>query len=263
MPYEGLIAKGGQWNGQIELVHSKLREPFHWRKSRRVFVNSMSDLFHEKVPFDFISDMFLVMAQCPQHIFQILTKRADIMLDHFESDLIENHVRSCLSIIDDANTPPLQWPLPNVWLGVSVENLAAADERLPDLLRTPAEVHWASVEPLLGSVDLREYLNTDVWALSENPMNHTLDWVVVGGESGPGARPMELGWARTVRDHCQDACTPFFFKQWGEFAPNFFTNTNGQYNGGPIWMDRMGKKAAGRLLDGVEWNEYPIRMESQ
>ncbi len=249
MPYEGLIGKGGQWNGQIQLIHSKLREPFSWRKSRRVFVNSMSDLFHENVPFSFICDVFLVMSQCPEHTFQILTKRADRMREFFDD--AEDAVRTSLNIIDDPNQPPFEWPLRNVWLGVSVEDQINADNRLPELLQCPAEVHWVSAEPLLGPIDLTEFLDTMLWATSDSPMTHFLNWVVVGGESGPHARSMEPFWVQSLRDQCNAAGTAFFFKQWGEYAPN----CKGK-------MLRMGKKNAGRFLDGREWNEYPIKKDS-
>lgn len=246
MPYEGLIAPGGQWNGQIKLIHSKLREPFSWRKPRRVFVNSMSDLFHENVPFSFVNDMFLVMAQCPEHTFQILTKRPQRMRNYFEGDTLENHLNTCLQIIDEPNTKPIVWPLPNVWLGVSVEDQLTAQERIPELLNCPGAIHWVSVEPLLGPLDITEYLDSLRWQISEEPMDCVLDWVVVGGESGRHARPMEAFWVQSLRDQCQANHTPFFFKQWGEFEPN----SKGK-------MIRVGKKNATRFLDGVEWNEYP------
>lgn len=246
MPYEGLIAPSGQWNGKINLIHSKLREPFTWRKPRRVFVNSMSDLFHEKVPSHFIDDVFLVMAQCPEHIFQILTKRPERMREYFEGGELENHLNTSLTIIDNPDTKPIKWPLPNVWLGVSVEDQQTADERLPDLLNCPAAIHWASVEPLLGPLDLSEYVKSLRWHVSDTPMESWLNWVVVGGESGCHARPMEAFWVRSLRDQCKTTHTPFFFKQWGEYMPDRKEK-----------MIRVGKKNATRFLDSVEWNQYP------
>lgn len=246
-PYEGLIAKGGQWNGNITVVDHQLDQPLRWRKPRRIFVNSMSDLFHENVPDDVIHAVFSVMAQATQHTFQVLTKRPARML------LLLSLWRD-LGLCLRSGHGSL---LPNVWLGVSVEDQATADERIPLLLQTPAAVRWISAEPMIGPIDF-----SSMWVPHQNPALHenmleVLDWVVVGGESGTNARPMHLYWARTLRDQCQSAGTPFFFKQWGEHAPNWFCDEDGKYNGGPIWMDRMGKKAAGRLLDGREWNEYP------
>lgn len=247
-PYEGLIARTGQWNGNITVVDHLLDQPLRWRKPRRIFVNSMSDLFHETVPDDVIHAVFSVMAQATQHTFQILTKRPERM-------------RDVLTLWDRIGITGNYFhghPLPNVWLGVSVEDQATADERIPLLLQTPAAVRWISAEPLIGPIDF-----SGMWVPHQNPAMHenmleALDWVVVGGESGKGARPMQLDWARTLRDQCQSAGVPFFFKQWGEFGPNWFCDGDGKYDGGPIWMDRMGKKAAGRLLDGREWNEYPV-----
>lgn len=155
---------------------------------------------------------------------------------------------------------PDRWPLPNVWIGVSVEDQARADERIPLLLETPAAVRWVSAEPLLGRVDLR--------AMKRDG----LDWVVAGGESGPGARPMHPDWARSLRDQCVATGIPYFFKQWGEWVPapeemNYAEaaalacRLNREFE---PWSSghtviRVGKRKAGRLLDGREWNEYPER----
>lgn len=268
-PYEGLIAKGGQWNGRITVVDSAMEQPLRWRKPRRIFVNSMSDLFHENVPYQVIDQVFAVMAMAlvNNHKFQILTKRPQRMLEYLNDNNLHGRIIDAAREMDNARGTWITegylvayrklWPLPNVWLGVSVEDQKTADERIPLLLQTPAAVRWISAEPLIGPIDF-----SGMWVPHENPAMHwnmleALDWVVVGGESGANARPMHLYWARTLRDQCQSAGTPFFFKQWGEHAPNWFCDEDGKYNGGPIWMDRMGKKRAGRLLDGREWNEYP------
>lgn len=302
-PYEGLLASGGQWNGQIKLVESVMDQPLRWRRPRRIFVNSMSDLFHEAVPDEVIDRVFAIMALCPQHTFQVLTKRPERMQqyicgtydqwhgnpDNF-ADRFQNAMDWNLAWINDIDDMP--WPLKNVWLGVSIENQATANVRIPLLLETPAAVRWVSAEPLLGRVDLCEHLG--MW------WNQTMDsfeavgarinssrfggpgigWVVVGGESGPGARPMHLDWARAVRNQCQDAGVPFLFKQWGEWEVSSVENghhdcsmtTNDAWwvdiNGNmhkpssaglnnPIAMTRVGKKAAGRMLDGRTWDEYP------
>ena len=161
---------------------------------------------------------------------------------------------------------------PNVWLGVSVENQEQADKRIPLLLQTPATVRFLSCEPLLGDIDIQPWLFSeydrycidDRFGVPANANRSKIDWVIVGGESGHGARPMQPQWARSLRNQCQDAGTPFFFKQWGDFKPCSYCATSGRnptishcsmchdLNG-----RRVGKKAAGRLLDGREWNEVP------
>jgi protein gp37 len=202
--------------------------PMRWTKPRRIFVNSMSDLFHAEVPDRFIADVFAVMSLAKQHTFQLLTKR-------------HGRMRSLLNAGDfwiavDAARMVRGFPvlpgdgpaeLPNVWIGVSVEDQKRAELRIPALLDTPAAVRWLSCEPLLGSVDL--FRNSDI---DRDP---GLDWVVVGGESGRGARPIEAAWVRVLRDECVGAGIPFFFKQWGGRTP----------------------KANGRELDGRTWDEYP------
>ena len=277
MPYDGLIARTGQWNGKITIADNLIDRPLRWKKPRRIFVNSMSDLFHENVPDSVIDKVFAVMALSKKHTFQILTKRPERMLAYCKT-LGRHHSYDRVSIAAkeirkskgffwslDNNAG---WHLPNVWLGVSVEDQATADERIPLLLQTPSAVRWISAEPLLGPIDLDAMSRTpgadpdEVTEVDDEygpPLSGVggIDWVVVGGESGPGARPMHLDWARSLRDQCQAADVPFFFKQWGEFAPNWFCDDDGKYDGGPIWMDRVGKKSAGRLLDGREHNEYP------
>jgi protein gp37 len=235
--------------------------PLRWTRSRRVFVNSMSDLFHDAVPDAFIVEVFARMWWSPQHTFQVLTKRHGRMrslVPRIEADLRQREADLALV---DAPTP-LTWPLPNVWLGVSVENQQWADIRIPALLDTPAAVRWLSCEPLLGPVDLgiddphaghefddvhgdphpRVCLtcstdDNDVEYFRRNPVRAGLglDWVVVGGESGRNARPMHPEWAWSLRDQCTSAGVPFFFKQWGGRTP----------------------KANGRELDGRTWDEYP------
>lgn len=212
-----------------------LRLPYRWRTPRRVFVNSMSDLFHAKVPLDFIRAVFEVIADTPQHTYLVLTKRAA-------------RLRKLADQLD--------WP-PNLWMGVSAEDQERADQRIPALLATPAVVHWVSAEPLLGPLDLRPYLAGG------------LSWVVVGGESGPGARPMHPDWARTIRDQCVDAGVAFFFKQWGAWEPTGalgigHPRSGRIYVGPPVdssgfreEMARVSRRAGGRLLDGRTWDEYP------
>jgi len=242
--YNGLADKRRgehHWLGEVRFFQSRLREPLHWRTPRRIFVCDMGDLFHEKVDTGWIRSVFEIIAQCPQHTFQILTKRADLM-----------------RVFMTTWAPAAARELPNVWLGVSVENQHFADERIPLLLQTPAAVRWISAEPLLGPVDLRrEYYD------------ELIDWVVCGGESGANARPMHPDWARSLRDQCQAASVPFFFKQWGNWGPHtypgddFVEKARGAVNWKEwpdgTWMHEWGKKIAGRLLDGSEWNEYPAK----
>jgi protein gp37 len=238
-PYAGLTKQtkaGPQWTGNVATVESSLLEPLSWRKPARVFVNSMSDLFHEDVPEWFIDEVFAVMALAERHTFQILTKRAERMRAYFAADRYELIARVETRLwnlhTDDTTNAIGRWPLPNVWLGVSVENQQYADERIPLLLQTPAAVRFISAEPLLGPVDLnglpdpKSDPSWDASALhgvrecafgatvSRESINK-LDWVIVGGESGPGARPFDLAWARSIVQQCKAAGVPCFMKQLG------------------------------------------------
>lgn len=270
-PYEGTINnETKRWNGTIKLVPEHLQDPLRWKRPRMVFVNSMSDLFHEDVPFEYIDKVFAVMALAQQHTFQVLTKRPERMLEYMNSGDGEGGSRlgAIVGLLRDAPESwpepphPIPWPLPNVWLGVTVENQEAADERIPLLLQMPAAVRWVSMEPLLGEVDLR-FTNGLVHGC--DAADYLLDWVVVGGESGPNARPMHPDWARRLRDQCAAAGVPFLFKQWGEWADHDQPGVDMLGTArSPLhrWPDdtysvRIGKKAAGRLLDGVRHDGYP------
>jgi protein gp37 len=218
----------------VTLHPDKLNEPLRWKRPRTVFVNSMSDLFHPDVPSEFVASVFAVMEAAHWHQFQVLTKRprrmAHLLNDSSWRELVNEGA-------DRSLRHPREWPLPNVWLGTSIENQAWADQRVPLLLRAPAMVRFLSCEPLLGPIDLRAHLPLSL--LGDH--RHTdadgslLHWVIVGGESGPGARQMELEWAIEIRDVCLQAGVPFFFKQWGGRTP----------------------KAGGRSLDGRTWDELP------
>jgi protein gp37 len=205
-PYEGLakrINHDARWTGKVRFIEERLDAPLHWKKPSRIFVNSMSDLFHEKVKDEWIDRIFAVMATACQHTFQVLTKRPARMADYAQAlvdgrrglppvwDEGEQRERHC------AGLPP------NVWLGVSVEDQATADERIPLLLETPAAVRWVSYEPALGPVDFSSWLGGG------------LDWIVVGGESGPGARRFDLAWARQTIAQCRAAGVSVFVKQMG------------------------------------------------
>lgn len=189
--HKGLTA-GGDWTGEVRCMPERLEQPLRWRDSRMVFVDSMSDLFHPAVPQEFIERVFSVMDEAQRHTFQILTKRPQRMAGLLRSD---------------NNTWPV-WPLPNVWLGVSVEDQRYADLRISHLLATPAAVRFLSIEPLLSPVDITPWIET-------GHDRGGIDWVIVGGESGPGARPMRPDWVRALRDQCDTAGVPFFFKQAG------------------------------------------------
>ena len=281
------------WNGDIYCDEKTLDKPLHWRKPRRIFVNSMSDTFHEKVPFEFQAKIFDIIGKCHQHTFQILTKRVDNMcafLNRYYDD----------PAYDNA---PKNYK--HCWLGVTCENQKTADERIPILLQIPAAVRFVSIEPMLGPIELRciigdprrrcvyDCLRGTV-AVQNNvvkdPVCGSIDWVIVGGESGPNARPMHPDWVRGIRDQCIAVKVPFFFKQWGKweiankenaarngyvvtesrqgFLPPYnhkkfiSINTDGSfYQDNPqpnsVSMARVGKKKAGCILDGQEWKQYP------
>ena len=284
---------GPVWNGQVRFNEPWLDQPLGWKRPRTIFVCAHGDLFHESVPVAWIERVFAVMGEASQHRFQVLTKRPQRMLWFMKGQtVIHKHV----------------------WLGVSAEDQKRAEERIPPLLDTPAAVRFVSAEPLLGPVDIGEYLPVP------HPLNLAstyvdgdgverldisgarivgLDWVVGGGESGPGARPMHPDWPRAIRDRCGEAGVPFFFKQHGEWATyrdvggvGWSTAQRFDRRGDPVgpWQGRihapapaklgefmfdgkafesrmtedwnhilmrLGKKRAGRTLDGRTWDEMP------
>lgn len=322
---------GPVWTGKVSLAPDHIvNEPFRRKKPTTYFVNSMSDLFHEDVPDDWIDRVFAIMALCPQHTFQVLTKRSARMRAYMTAaskgksareGTAEQRCKEAHHWGRHDNDPGWKgWPLPNVWLGVSCEDQKRADERIPDLLATPAAIRFVSAEPLLGPLDLTQYLSP----VEEHGIDFSrepgsivggavscrpaLDWVIVGGESGPGARPMHPDWPRSLRDQCLADYVAFFFKQWGEHEaivsaadmqdhmrhggddedlrdarrksqvvwpdgqrltpePLFewwanldLSSEDGDESsmtGCPVVMRAVGKKTAGRLLDGREWNEFP------
>ena len=227
----------GVWNGVVRLVPDMLDAPLHWRKPRRVFVNSMSDLFHESLTNEQIAAVFGVMAACPQHTFQVLTKRARRMREWFgwiaaEGDgygppptfVAETCAENYGAEIDRLEPP---WPLPNVHLGVSCEDQETWDARTAELRRCPAAIRWVSLEPQLGDVGVEPALTCSACGFNGSDLAEgrrhredctglpPLDWIVVGGESGPGARPFDLTWARSVIAQCRAANTACFVKQLG------------------------------------------------
>lgn len=236
--YERFNGKGSFKN--VICHDDRLMDPTRWRKPSMVFVNSMSDLFHEDVPFKFIYEVFLIMQKAHWHTFQILTKRADRMVQFY---------KEYAQIID---------ALPNVWVGVSVEDQKTADERIPLLLQVPTAVRFLSCEPLLGPINLKLFEGPVLsWKLQRlekrQGVSKGIDWVICGGESGPGSRPMHPDWARSLRDQCKAAGVSFFFKQWGEYSPGLVAGN------GDVQYFRIGKKKAGRLLDGQLHDAFPLR----
>jgi len=225
----------------VAMHDDALSIPLRWRKPRTVFVNSMSDLFHPKISDGFIAKVFTVMAATPQHTYQVLTKRAPRM-----RSLLNNQ-----AWVDTITGDHQAWPLPNVWLGVSAENQEQADRRVNELVKTPAAVRFVSAEPLLGSVDLSKWLGIEwsdmgMW-LEEmfatlSGRGSLLDWVIVGGESGPGARPMDERWAADLVDQCQAADTAVFVKQMGSVwaAANAANRADNPKGGDPeAWSETM------------------------
>ncbi len=238
--YQGLavIGKNGpRWTGETRLWEPHLGLPLTIRKPSRIFVADMGDLFYERVESDDIAVVFGVMAACPQHTFQVLTKRPERMLRWFQRALsYKSHPREVIGALQNrlgrVDAPGGGWPLPNVWLGVSLEDQATADERIPLLLQTPAAVKFVSYEPALGPVDFRDWLTTrepitrfeasTPEAKAAYPVAPTslvrggVDWVIVGGESGPGARHFDISWARSTIEQCRKAGgTACFVKQLG------------------------------------------------
>ena len=248
MPYEGLaVMRNGQprWTGTMMVVEKHMLDPLKWRRPRRIFTNSMSDLFHENLSDETIDRVFAVMAIASRHTFQVLTKRPKRMLAYLSHHRCEMRVGlAAAEIVVQAkvanrnstvgNDIEPRWPLPHVWLGVSAENQETADQRIPILLDTPAKVRFVSAEPLLGPICFQQWPTdlTYIDALSgkreqivpatminestiKKAVGPRLDWVIVGGESGPGARPMVEVWAREIVEECAHAGVACFVKQMG------------------------------------------------
>jgi len=250
--YSGLVEvleSQPAWTGELRFSRKTLDRPYHLIKPRRIMINTMSDLFHEEAHDGWIEQILRVVDDNPRHTFQVLTKRAARMKSIMERLYPQ--------------------PLPNLWLGVSVESEAEKWRIIP-LLETPAATRWVAVEPMLGPVDIS-------WALEAKEQPYKLDLVMVGGEIGPYARPLHPDWVRSIRDQCSAAGVPFYFKTWGEYltAPLVM---DPRYPGGAYvqiegyarmsviaahnWRDglagvRVGKPKTCRLLDGRVWDELP------
>lgn len=315
----------GRTFSDVQCHYDRLEIPLRWKKPRRIFVNSMSDLFHEKVDFEFLDYVFATILACAhfgmKHTFQILTKRPERMREYFMSRTPVEHLKAWAKAADGRiimDNPDVffsesmegvtchdwdehgnnssgseykpwgyiskLWPLPNVWIGVTVCTQADADSNIPVLLETPAAARFLSIEPMLQPIDLKLHLSGEVMPSDQQPFterNDLLELVILGGETGPKARPMHPDWPRSIRDQCQQAGVGFFFKAWGEWAPCFAgdwhglglvgkpkqlaISPSGESCGGFLgqeysdqkekegWrpIQRIGKKAAGRLLDGA------------
>lgn len=276
----------GLFTGHIVCRYDNLELPLRTKKSTVFAI--WNDLFHLGVPNDFIGRVYAVMALCPQHIFLVLTKRPERMADYFSGDLIELQLGWAYwaaNLWGGENPDPIfdqvfygNFPLPNVWLGTTVENQVMADLRIPLLLKVPGK-RFLSVEPLLGAIDLSDVCNSHFF---QDPLtghrrhdapgsNGAMDMhgealhaVLLGGESGKDARPMHPDWVRLLRDQCSDAGVPFFFKQWGEWVSVSEVAGAGRHycfeDGATV--RRVGKKKAARELDGAEhgflpWDEMP------
>jgi protein gp37 len=315
LPYE----KRSRRAVDIFLDEKTLLQPLHWKRPRRIFPCSMTDLFGEWVSDAMLDRIFAVMALCPQHIFQVLTKRPQRMRYYIESARVRapsvNEAVPGVAALamrsgcwaDAQYLGPaasgnfvIDWPVPNVWLGATAEDQETANARIPILLQTPAASRFVSCEPLLGPVDLTRITNPHTGPAPENgeildalcgriaewpsfggvrAAAAKLDWVICGGESGPHARPMHPDWARALRDQCAAAGIGFFFKQWGMWKPldqfekcyaikagahcvvsrdgQFVIDTDIADPPRAVFALRVSKKAAGRLLDGIEHNEFP------
>lgn len=322
-----------KWNNSVFFDDKALEMPLRWKKPRRIFVCSMGDLFHKNVPDEWIDKVFAIMALCPQHTFMVLTKRPERMREYFNNLYIcktvmtaaarvrcllnpRRHSQNFASLRQIAWTYEggaanqlfkmkepdrvypswVKWPLPNLWLGVSVEDQDSAVDRIPYLLDTPAAVRFVSVGPLLGPIDLtsikilpkfwpRNYhtktivdnakpeiiteinINSINGGINFGATNHMggccgstsfgkLDWVIAEGETGINARATHPDWVRKLRDDCEIADVAFFFKQWGEWCPDAPLFTDADGNC-PHPKMRIGKKKAGNLLDGKQHLEFP------
>lgn len=281
---------GHVWTGEVRFNERALLQPLNWTRPRTIFWNAHGDLFHDSVADEWIFLCLAVMTLTPHHKHQLLTKRSPRMrnfMNAFEDRPDEfgaalAYVTRLAGLERQAGIDAIAamvWPLPNVWLGVSVEDQQRADERIPDLLETPAAVRYLSCEPLLEQVDLTKvqaprYVAEDheldwkfsalemgdyyqfedslgFWECGDGPRRDArLDWVIVGGESGPGARKMQPAWARSLRDQCANAGVPFLFKQWGAWSP-----LPSAIPADTLYLAT--KKIAGRLLDGVQHDGMP------
>lgn len=280
-PFEGFAvrtAHGGRWTGKMDVAWDMVDQPIRWRKPRRIFANSMSDLFHKDLPREDVAMIYgtaIAAVHLRGHTIQILTKRADHMRELLNDEEFWEIANAEASRLVIEHTDPLNRrkedaratcrdygpdePPPGIWLGVSVEDQERADRRIPDLLATPAAVRFISAEPLLGAIDLHDipwpsdrptFPETDDISDGRSALHVVegtrLDWVIAGGESGPKARPSHPDWFRSLRDQCAAAGVPFFFKQWGEWLPT---------GGDGDWYDKHPVSLPLRTLRDGTWTD--------
>jgi len=254
------------WDGHVQFDEKSLGQPLLWHKPKRIFVNSMGDIFHKNVPTKWIDDVLEIISACPQHTFMILTKRPELIEEKLYGVTIDNPCRE----LGGGDY------LPNLWLGVSVEDQKTADERIPLLLQTTAAHRFISVEPMLGEVDIMHTVwnHTPESAITPHmkiydkttmqaPLLPGINWVICGGENGPGARPIHPDWVNNLYDQCSCASVPFFFKGWGEHLPLYYASSEqilkhkdvGVFADMPTY--RVGKAVSGHLLNNREIREIP------
>ena len=244
---------------EIQVFPNRLTEPMHWRQPQRVFPCATSDI--ALAPETILDQAFAVMSLTPQHFYMLITKRPDLLHNYLVDPDCRTRVWNAKC---DHGKPvtPMPWPLPNVIIMTTAENQEIADNRIPCVLKSPAALRGVIIEPMLGPVNIMAYLGgkflTDIEKQTGSVTG--LDWVICGGESGPGARPMHPEWVWSLRDQCKAAGVPFLFKQFGEWLPFGQNTVEGKHHFGfdgdqGFW--KVGKKAAGRLLDGHLWDQYP------
>ncbi|MBC2712897.1 MAG: phage Gp37/Gp68 family protein [Desulfosarcina sp.] len=268
MKYGGLV-ENGEWTGRTRFWPGDIDQITKWRKPKFVFVNSMGDLFHPGNTFEQLDYLLCRMLLAPQHTFLLLTKRPARMAEYFNglrNNVIGHYDRLFFqSIYPRIHGKMIEYrkgtPFKNIYLGVTAENQQRANERIPILLQITAAVRFVSVEPMLEFVQIRDWLYQDL-----------IQWVICGGESGPGARPVHPRWARSLRNQCADIS--FFFKQWGSWIPGDqcgqsvdpyaegmpeWSVKKGNFHRWDSWLGsfKVGKKKAGRVLDGRTWDQYP------
>lgn len=253
------VITDGKWNGKTTLVHNSLFKPAGWRLPRLIFVCSMGDLFHESISFDAINMIFEEMNRHARHIFIVLTKRPERLTQFAEWKIWRKDVQN------------IPWrPSENVWIGVTAENQEQANARIPHLMKIPAAVKFVSIEPMLSQIDIsfiRSSSCSGYTPLKPHPIGSPdrpfINWVICGGESGHNARPVHPDWVRSLKDQCQAAEVPFFFKQWGEYKPmgtmgDFQILPFGKYDPeSKFGFLKTGKHKSGNTLDGVKYEEYP------